>query len=338
MAAGGTDDMTPELRRPLVSVCIPTCNRATMLRGCIASVLSQTLPDFELIVSDNASNDETCAVVNSFADGRIRYFRNERNIGMRANWQQCLSLARGEYVTILPDDDLMLPDNLQCKAALLTANPAVGMVHSKFHVIDRDGNTIKLDSNYMHGLDRACDAIECKNQLLSANANTINAATVMFRRECYHRLGGFSERLDFAIDWEYWMRIAVYYDVAFIAKPLTAWRIHHEACSTRNLGSSKFLKYREDMKAKKSIADCYVKALPGSHQLRKQIWQQMADRLANNMDIVIANGGKRFTVLCFCIEMCLRYPMLLLSRRVCKIFLKTLLSHKAVMVLKGSER
>jgi len=336
--AGGADETTPAEARPLVSVCIPTFNRAALLRECIGSVLAQTLRDFELIVADNASDDETEAVVNSFGDGRIRYFPNERNVGMRANWQRCLALARGEYVTILPDDDLMLPENLRLKAALLAANPAVGMVHSKFHAIDHAGQTIKLDSNYMHGLDRASDAIECRTQLLTANANTINAATVMFRKECYRRLGGFSDRLDFAFDWEYWMRIAVYYDVAFIARPLTSWRVHHEACSSRNLGTSKFLKYREDMKAKKSIAGHYVAALPDGRRLRRQIWQQMADRLANNMDIVMASGGKRREVLRFCSEMCLRYPALLLSHRVGKIFLKILLSNKAVMVLKGSER
>jgi hypothetical protein len=59
--------------------------------------------------------------------------------------------------------------------------------------------------------------------------NIINAPAVLFRRECYDRLGGFTDQLDLTSDWEYWMRIAVFYDVAFLAKPLILWRIHGES-------------------------------------------------------------------------------------------------------------
>ena len=83
---------------PIVSVCIPTYNRAPLLAQAIQSVLGQTLQDFELLISDNASTDDTEAVVRSFDDPRIRYVRNEINLGGRANYDRCLQLASGSRV------------------------------------------------------------------------------------------------------------------------------------------------------------------------------------------------------------------------------------------------
>ena len=88
-------------REPLVSVCIPTYNRAGLLRESIASVLAQTFGDFELIISDNASEDATESVVRSFGDDRIKYPRNAKNLGHRENMNCCLMLSKGRYITQL---------------------------------------------------------------------------------------------------------------------------------------------------------------------------------------------------------------------------------------------
>ena len=94
---------------------IPTYNHATYLRESIQSVLDQTFPDFELIIVDDASVDDTPEIVQSFGDKRIRCYRNLKNIGQTPNWNRCLELARGEYITIFHDDDVMLPENLSMK-------------------------------------------------------------------------------------------------------------------------------------------------------------------------------------------------------------------------------
>src|SRR5262249_206575 len=94
---------TATRKAPAVSVCVPTFNRAAMLKDCIASVLGQTWQDFELIVSDNASQDDTEKVVGSFEDRRIAYHRNPSNIGQRPNWNRCLDLAAGRYVALFFD-------------------------------------------------------------------------------------------------------------------------------------------------------------------------------------------------------------------------------------------
>src|SRR3989338_5944877 len=94
---------------PKVTIAIPTYNRAKLLSQAIESVLVQTYKDFELLISDNASTDETNNVVTSFKDPRIRYHRNRKNIGMMSNWNKCVELAQGKYLMILGDDDKLYP-------------------------------------------------------------------------------------------------------------------------------------------------------------------------------------------------------------------------------------
>src|SRR5437667_3511518 len=87
---------------PAVSVCIPAYRGAAHIGEAIESVLAQSFADFELVVVDDASRDDTAAVVARYRDPRIRFLRNERNAGVQANWNRCLELARGRYFKPLP--------------------------------------------------------------------------------------------------------------------------------------------------------------------------------------------------------------------------------------------
>ncbi len=106
-----------------ITVCIPTYNRASYLREAIQSVLNQSYSDFELLVSDNASTDDTAAVVASFLDPRVRYYRQPRNVGMAANWQTAAELANTPWVAPLSDDDLFDPDHLTSGLKALQQHP-----------------------------------------------------------------------------------------------------------------------------------------------------------------------------------------------------------------------
>jgi glycosyltransferase involved in cell wall biosynthesis len=108
---------------PKVTVCIPTYNRAHLVRESIQSVLDQTFSDFELLISDNASTDDTAAVVASFNDPCIRYHRQPTNIGLAANHQSAVAMANTEFVAILSDDDLYKPDHLAVALAVLADYP-----------------------------------------------------------------------------------------------------------------------------------------------------------------------------------------------------------------------
>jgi len=312
-------------RRPKVSVCIPTYNRSTMLREAVESVLLQTFQDFELVISDNASDDETTEVARSFNDKRIRHVRNAHNIGHRKNWNRCLTVASGEYMTILPDDDLMMPDNLEAKVDVLANNPEVGLVHSKYHLIDSEGTIIEEDTNWGHGPNRTKDAIEKGRDVLISmllTYNMINAPTVLMRKAVYERLGGFTDRLSLAFDWEYWMRVAAHYDVAFLVRPLIKWRIHSGSLS------------REELAVKRLIIKNHLQAIPDGGNIKKQVGKERISRIIRRAEEMLGDDGPDREVRNFLLEMCAVFPDIAFAKRTWKVFLKTILSRPSIELLK----
>jgi glycosyltransferase involved in cell wall biosynthesis len=124
---------------PKVSVLIPTFDRRDYLRATIASVLCQTLADFEVIISDNASAVDPVDIVAGFGDRRLRYYRNADNLGVTANLLAACSHARGSYIAILGDDDLWHPNFLAALVAPLEADRSLALAFCDHFIIDRDG-------------------------------------------------------------------------------------------------------------------------------------------------------------------------------------------------------
>jgi hypothetical protein len=121
----------------------------------------------------------------------------------------------------------MLPNNLLLKVRALDENPSVGFVHSKFHVIDEHGDTLEYDTNL--GRQQVSDLLERGHDFLTRSllgGNPVIQPTVMMRKECYSKLGGFTEKVNWTTDFEYWMRISFYYDLMFLATPLVKCRRH----------------------------------------------------------------------------------------------------------------
>jgi glycosyltransferase involved in cell wall biosynthesis len=113
---------------PLITIAVPTFNRAALLRGCVSSALAQTYGNFEVLVSDNASTDETSHVLSRFKDGRLRVLRQKTNIGLLPNWNACLAGAKGDYVIFLSDDDRISPWLLQRCVEIIRREPQVPIV------------------------------------------------------------------------------------------------------------------------------------------------------------------------------------------------------------------
>ena len=130
-----------------LTVGIPTFNRAGWLRESIESVLAQTFTDFRLIVSDNASDDDTPEVVRSFDDDRIHYVRSERNVGSIGNLNRLIALAETEFLVLLPDDDVLYPGHLAAAVDVLERFETVGLVHSAFDLIDAQSRVIQSVSS-----------------------------------------------------------------------------------------------------------------------------------------------------------------------------------------------
>jgi len=126
-------------QQPLVSVIIPTYNRPEYLKLAIASAIKQTYQNIEIIVSDNCSPENPQAIVESFGDSRIRFWRQPQNVGMLANQQHCFKMARGKYVASLHDDDMWNEDFLAKLVPVLEENPELVLAFCDQYIIDAYG-------------------------------------------------------------------------------------------------------------------------------------------------------------------------------------------------------
>jgi glycosyltransferase involved in cell wall biosynthesis len=167
---------------PLVSICTPTFHRPAYLKELIGSVLAQHYQDWEMIIRDNSENDETARMMASITDPRIRYLRNERNLGIGGNVQRCLDEARGDFLTFTPDDDVWHPDNLLKKVTFLVANADLDVVFSNAERMDAAGRPMRrFQSTWTPGPKRL-PSMELRPCADAVRQHFVQIATVMMRR------------------------------------------------------------------------------------------------------------------------------------------------------------
>ncbi len=223
------ESFIPSPNPPLVSVCVPTYRYGELIGRCVESVLGQTFADFELIIVDDASEDETAEVVSQYPDARLRFYQNEARLGMVGNWNKALQMGKGRYLAMLHGDDYHFPEFLTKAVAALEANPAAGFVFSAYHNVDNSGEFIEEVHPWQNsGLIPRADAF--RRMLIF---NPVRCPTVLVRREVYEKLGWFDPNLIFVIDWEMWLRILREYDVIYLDEVLAAYRLHPASTTNR---------------------------------------------------------------------------------------------------------
>ena len=215
-----------------LTVGIPTFNRAAWLRETIASVLAQTFASFRLIVSDNASDDNTPEVVGSFGDERIEYVRSERNLGRIGNLNRLIRLADTEFLVLLPDDDVLYPSHLEAAIAVLEHFETVGLVHSAFDVIDAQSDLVRRVNPVMSRSPMTIARRGLALEHMMASSWPICFSSVVYRTKAIVDAGRFREEEEPFGDLKLWMRIALDWDFGYISKPLAGFRDHPESATT----------------------------------------------------------------------------------------------------------
>jgi glycosyltransferase involved in cell wall biosynthesis len=200
-------------RKPNVSVIIPTYNRSHLISRAIQSVLDQTYQDFEIIVSDDASTDNTEEMVKGFNDERIRYFRHSLNKGGGATRNIGIKAARGEYIAFLDDDDEWLGDKLKKQIeAMKDLPPEIwgGIYCGFYYIIDGKVTTVRaaLKGNFKK---------EILNKEIMIGASS---STLLFSREAIEETGLFDETFERHQDWEYLIRFFRKYKLYSLDEPL----------------------------------------------------------------------------------------------------------------------
>ncbi len=244
---------------PLVSICIPTYNGATYLSESLDSALAQSFRDIEVLVVDDASTDDTIAVARGHAriDPRIRIVRNQRNLGLVANWNHTVELAQGEWIKFLHQDDRLEPE---CVARMLeAATPGVDLVAARRHLLFNAATTDEVKAMYHryvaeHDLARRFPGKthippeEFGELLLRVpDGNCIGEPTAtMVRRSAFARYGYFHPELVLLVDWEYWARLAANTGLCYVDEPLAHFRVHAKAATARVRSGDQFRGFHLD--------------------------------------------------------------------------------------------
>jgi glycosyltransferase involved in cell wall biosynthesis len=230
---------------PLVSICIPSYCGAAHLAATIESVLAQTLTDFELVIIDDNSPDETDRLVASYTDPRIRYLKNPRNLGPEGNWNRCLDEARGRYVKLLPQDDLLYPDTVQRQVEVLERDEEqhIALVFGSRNIIDAQDKVV-AKRGYPVGHQGMIPAKDLVKRCVRFGTNLIGEpGGVLMRKALADQVGGFDGSIGYIIDLDYWVRLLAHGDAYYLAEPVSDFRVSRGSWSVA-IGNRQSIEYR----------------------------------------------------------------------------------------------
>jgi glycosyltransferase involved in cell wall biosynthesis len=222
--------------QPAISVLVPTYNSARYLASTLDSVLAQTDPDFEIVIADDCSSDDSVRIATEYAarDSRIRVVRNQVNLGLHGNLVHLMHLARGPLLKPLMADDLLMPEALARLRAPLENDPAVSLSTSRRIRIDGNGERLP-DTDHLHPPVTATSVIDGRllgNTVLEHGVNLIGEpSTVMFRRADIKPGLAFSVRgvrYGALVDMALWMNLLSIGNCAYDIEPLSAYRQHDD--------------------------------------------------------------------------------------------------------------
>ena len=208
-----------------VSVIIPTYNCAQYIGVAVESVLAQTFADYELIVVDDGSTDETGDVLKQY-EGRLTLIRQEnqersaaRNTGIRA--------SAGQYIAFLDSDDIWQPDKLERQVAILDQHPEVVLTYCQASYVDTEGRPIRFVGESASG-ESGTEVVvsDLSRDLLLGNVISGGCSTPIVRREALDEVGFFDETLCYPEDWDLWVRLSKKGPFAYVPRPLARYRVY----------------------------------------------------------------------------------------------------------------
>lgn len=199
--------------RPIVSIVLPTYNGARYLGHAIQSCLDQTYPHWELVIVDDASTDDTPALIAQFAskDCRIRHIRHTQNRKLPGALNTGFAATTGDYLTWTSDDNCYRPEALAVMVAFLESSPEYGMVYADHTLIDADGRSVQ------HVSVRDPEDLVLSNYI---------GPCFLYRRIVYTTLRAYDERLFLAEDYDFWLRVSTSFRLSPLHQDLYLYRLH----------------------------------------------------------------------------------------------------------------
>lgn len=211
--------------QPIVSIVIPTYNAGRWLGAAVRSALGQTQRNIEVLVFDNASTDDTPALMAKVSDPRCVYVRAEKNVGMAGNITRGIKAARGRYFMVLGADDVLEPEFVATAVARLDAAPSARLLHGRAIWIDGDGNHVGLMSGEWPAQCSGDDAfVRCFTEGFCFSTMIMHTAPVK-------ALGAMDEEWGLLSDTWLFLQMALLGDVLFMEEHLVLYRVHEASVS-----------------------------------------------------------------------------------------------------------
>ena len=219
---------------PSVSVCIPVYRGEQFLAETIRSVLDQTYRDFELVVLDNASPDDSGRIARSFGDHRIRVETNLTTLPQPENWREAVRLCRAPLIKLVCADDLLHPRCLEYQVGPMEADPGLAVVAARRHMID-ERSRVLVPRRGLIGLTGVRSSVEVARHVVRSGANPIGEpGGVLFRRAHYFAVGGWRPDHRFVMDLDLWVRLLQHGEFLGLPETLAAFRIGQDSLSADN--------------------------------------------------------------------------------------------------------
>lgn len=205
---------------PLVSVIMPVLNSASYLKLAIDSILSQTYENIELLIVDDGSTDKSIEIIRSINSSKIRFFQNEKNIGVSATRNKMIDLSKGKYIALMDSDDISPKYRIQKQVDFLEKNIQYGLIGGHYERFSDDG-FFKKCKVHKHSL------IQEENQVKLNFLGSIAAPTAMFRSSVV-KINNlyFDVNLKIAEDYDFWRKIGLFTKVTNIDEVLIYYRKH----------------------------------------------------------------------------------------------------------------
>ncbi|MFA5934681.1 MAG: glycosyltransferase [Candidatus Paceibacterota bacterium] len=203
-----------------ISIIIITRNRANFVARAIESAQKQNFTDWELLILDDDSNDNTKTIIETYInkDSRIKYHKNSPALGISKNRNKGVSLSRGEYIAMLDSDDYWIDNNkLQKQIEILEKNKNIGLIGSNIICVDKEDKKLNK-SNYKTKSEDIKQKILINNQFAQSS--------IVFRKDILNQVGGYNEKLDVCEDLDLWLKIGRFCDFANIKDVTTAYMVH----------------------------------------------------------------------------------------------------------------